>query len=196
MAPLPRSCGSCSLCCKVMRIDELDKPMGAWCRHFKAGVGCGIHGSHPQPCRVFQCMWLISPTMPDQVRPDRSKVVITLEDGGAHIIARADPADPGAWRREPIHGQLRRWATDSWFKGRTIWAMVDRRTWLIAPDRDIDLGETDDHAITTYQQAPDGTISVTILPRLAGGGTYDLAAVQAAIDAGHGRRVLSQPDGR
>jgi hypothetical protein len=164
MSTSSRACGSCSLCCKVMRIDELQKPMGAWCGHFRAGVGCGIHGSHPHPCQVFQCMWLISPTMPDAVRPDRCKVVLTIDDGGARIVARADPSAPQAWRREPVYGQLKRWATVSWFKDRTLWAMVNRHTWLIAPDRDIDIGETADDDVITYEQALDGAITVTIAP--------------------------------
>jgi hypothetical protein len=145
-----------------MGIDELDKPAGAWCQHFKAGVGCSIHGSHPPTCQGFRCMWLISPTMPDQVRPDRCKVVLTLEGGDANIVAHADPDDPTAWRRDPIHGQLRRWAADYWFKDRTVWAKVNEHTWLIAPDRDIDLGEIDEHAPVTYEQTPDGTITVKV----------------------------------
>jgi hypothetical protein len=164
MSTSPRSCGSCSLCCKVMEIKELDKPAGAWCPHFKAGAGCRIYGAHPGSCRAFQCMWLISPGMPETVRPDRCKVVLVMEDGGSNIIARADPGDPGAWRREPIHSQLRRWAADYWFKGRTIWAVVDKHTWLIAPDQDIDLGDVDNRSHTTYEQASDGTITVTVLP--------------------------------
>jgi hypothetical protein len=179
-----------------MRIDELDKPMGAWCNHFKAGAGCTVYGFHPQSCRNFQCLWLISPTMPDAVRPDRCKVVMTIDDGGARIIARADPADPTAWRREPIHAQLRRWAADSWFKGRTIWAMVGTRMWLITPDRDIDIGETDERCPTAYQQAPDGTITVIVLPPLAEGEMYDPTALQAAVDAGRGQRFVSPPPRR
>jgi hypothetical protein len=162
MADPPRACGSCSLCCKVMGIDELDKPPGAWCPKFKAGAGCTIHGAHPASCRAFQCMWLISPAMPEEVRPDRCRVVLTLEHGGANIIAHADPADPQAWRRQPIHGQLRRWAADYWFKGRTVWAMVNEHAWLIAPDRDIDLGEIGLRSHTTFHQARDGTITVTV----------------------------------
>ena len=179
-----------------MGIDELDKPAGVWCSHFKAGAGCRIYGEHPPSCRAFQCMWLISPTMPDRVRPDRCKVVLTLEDGGANIIARVDPSDPGAWRREPIHSQLRRWAADSWFKDRTIWAVVGRRTWLIAPDRDIELGEMDVHSYTTYQQAPDGTITVTVLPPHAESRSHDPTAVQSALDAGEGRRFVIPPPAR
>jgi hypothetical protein len=179
-----------------MRIDELDKPMGAWCQHFKAGVGCSVYGFHPPSCQNFKCMWLISPTMPDAVRPDRCKVVLVIDEGGARIIARADPADPAAWRREPMHGQLRRWAADSWFKGRTIWAAVQKHTWLITPDRDIDVGETHERSPTVYTQAPDGTITVIILPPLPEGEEYDPAAVQAAVDAGEGRRVVSPRPGR
>jgi hypothetical protein len=175
-----------------MRVDELAKPMGRWCDHFKAGVGCGVHETRPPSCRNFQCLWTISPTMPDAVRPDRCKVVMTMDDGGRRIIARADPADPSAWRREPVHGQLRRWASDFWFKGRTIWAQAGQRMWLITPDRDIDIGETDERCPTAYQQAPDGTITVIVLPPLAEGADYDPAAAQAAIDAGEGRRVVSR----
>ena len=90
----PRTCGSCSLCCKILRIDELEKPMGSWCPHHKAGQGCTIYGSHPQSCRNYQCLWLISPTMPDSVRPDRSKVVLEVDNNGARILARCDPASP------------------------------------------------------------------------------------------------------
>ena len=122
--------------------------------------------------------------MPDQVRPDRCKVVVNLDDGDANIIAHADPADPGAWRREPIHGQLRRWAAAYWFKDRTIWAKVDEHAWLIAPDRHIDLGELPPRSFTRYEQAPDSTITGTILRALPGGRRYDPAAIQAAIDAG------------
>jgi hypothetical protein len=191
MSTPSRACGPCSLCCKVMRVDELQKPMGVWCRHVAKGSGCSIHGSHPHACGGFQCLWILSPTMPDAVRPDRSKVVMTIDDGGRRIIARADPGDPVAWRREPVHGQLRRWAADHWFKGRTIWAQAGQRMWLITPSRDIDIGETDERCPTAYQEAPDGTITVIVLPPQEQGAAFDPAAMQVAIDAGQGRRVVS-----
>jgi hypothetical protein len=175
-----------------MGIEELHKPAGAWCPNFKAGAGCGVYGAHPASCQAFRCLWMMSATMPDAVRPDRTKVVLTLEDGGANIVARTDPADPAAWRREPVHGQLRRWAADSWFTERSVWAVVGRQTWLIAPDRDIDLGEIDVRQRTTWEQTPDGTITVTVLPPLPGGAAYGPAAMQAALEAGKGKRVVSR----
>ena len=187
-----RTCGSCSLCCKVLRVDELHKPMGQWCAHFKAGVGHG-RAENPQALEATTGLWVRAmDRAADAVRPDRCKVVMTIDDGGHRIIARADPADPTAWRREPIHGQLRRWAADFWFKGRTIWAMVGTRMWLVTPDRDVDIGETDERCPTAYQQAPDGTITVIVLPPLPEGEAYDSVAVQAAVDAGEGRRVVSR----
>lgn len=30
-----RSCGACTFCCKVMMIEELQKPPGPWCEHRK-----------------------------------------------------------------------------------------------------------------------------------------------------------------
>jgi hypothetical protein len=188
--PPDRQCGSCSLCCKILRVDELDKPMDQWCGHFKSGQGCSIHGSHPQSCRNYHCMWIISPAMPQSARPDRSKVMFSLDDDGRRIIARADPDFPDAWRQNPIHGQLRAWAGAYWFKGRTIWAMVGKRMWLIAPDRDIDIGETDERSPTSYTQGPTGRIQVTILPPLPEGEDYDPEKAQAQLAAGEGRVVF------
>ena len=176
-----RTCGSCSLCCKVLKIEELQKPMGAWCPNFKAGSGCSVYGAHPPSCQTFQCLWLISPTMPDSARPDRCKVVLTIDDGGRRIIARADPAHPGAWRQQPLYGQLKHWAAEGWSKGRTIWAMVGRRMWLVAPGQDVDVGETDERSPLAYEQRPDGTIKVTVLPPLPEGEDYDPAAVNVAM---------------
>lgn len=176
-----KTCGSCSLCCKVLRVDELEKPMGVWCAHFKAETGCGIHGSHPPSCNNYQCLWILSPTMPDEVRPDRCKVVMTIDDGGHRIIARADPAHPNAWRQEPVYCQLKRWAKDYWFKGRGIWAMTGKHMWLITPDQDIDLGEPDERSPIGYAQGPDGSISVTIFPPVPEGVDFDPVAVKAVM---------------
>ena len=35
-----RECGSCSLCCKVYNVPEIEKPAGKWCRHCTPGKGC------------------------------------------------------------------------------------------------------------------------------------------------------------
>src|SRR5262245_15487060 len=51
-----RSCGECSLCCELLRIDSLAKPVGTWCPHCKPGKGgCVIYGEHPVECQRFIC---------------------------------------------------------------------------------------------------------------------------------------------
>jgi hypothetical protein len=57
-----RTCGACSLCCKVYSIAELNKPAGQWCPHLARGPGCTIYKSRPQDCRQFFCAWLLDPT--------------------------------------------------------------------------------------------------------------------------------------
>jgi hypothetical protein len=74
-----RQCGSCSLCCFVFAIKELDKPEKQWCRHCKPGKGCAIHGNHPDACQTFFCEWLIRP-IPDHWYPLKSRMVITFPE--------------------------------------------------------------------------------------------------------------------
>ena len=41
-----RTCGTCTLCCKVMAIAALKKPMNKWCEFCDKGAGCKIY---PEP---------------------------------------------------------------------------------------------------------------------------------------------------
>ncbi|MCI3951585.1 MAG: hypothetical protein K0R53_1082 [Burkholderiales bacterium] len=108
-----RTCGNCSLCCKLIAVREFNKAPGVWCAH--ARPGCKIYGKPERPasCGIFQCAWLerdpaTTPnklSLPDFLRPDRCHVVLTGLVGGAGIAAHVDPAYPIAWREGPI-GQL------------------------------------------------------------------------------------------
>jgi hypothetical protein len=42
-----RQCGDCTMCCKVLPIEELSKPAHQWCQHAKPGSGCAIYQSRP-----------------------------------------------------------------------------------------------------------------------------------------------------
>jgi Fe-S-cluster containining protein len=52
----PRACGDCTLCCKFMAIEELEKRAGAWCVHCEPGTGCRIYAQRPGECRTFDCL--------------------------------------------------------------------------------------------------------------------------------------------
>lgn len=55
-----RSCGSCTLCCRLPEIDEFAKPPDVACSHC-TGSGCAIYDGRPQVCRDFLCRWMTNP---------------------------------------------------------------------------------------------------------------------------------------
>ena len=87
---LKRVCEDCTLCCKVMAIDELEKPAGTWCQHCKAGSGCKIYAERPTECQTFNCLWLIDERLGPHWKPNRSKVVLTTSEDGLEIGATPD----------------------------------------------------------------------------------------------------------
>lgn len=126
-----------------MGVSELEKPGGVLCVHARAGKGCGIYETRPAGCRAFECVWLMDPEMPHRFRPDQTKVVLDLDHEGARLLARCDPANPLAWRRQPMYGALKGYAQDHWGSGKIVMAVAGRRAWVITPREDIDLGEID-----------------------------------------------------
>src|SRR5260370_34303074 len=74
-----RGCGTCSLCCKVLPVRELDKPAGRWCVHSVRGGGCGVHSSRPQACRQFFCSWRLDPNLGPEWKPEVSPFVLSAD---------------------------------------------------------------------------------------------------------------------
>lgn len=100
-APVPRTCGSCTLCCKLVAVPETGKPVGSWCPSCVAGAGCGIHAVRPRSCRNFECFWLMDEGFPEDLRPDRAGVVVAFNDDAGSAVLHVDPDRPDAWRQEP-----------------------------------------------------------------------------------------------
>ena len=104
-----RACGECSLCCKVMKIEELEKPVGRWCPHCRPGQGgCSIYSGRPPSCRSFACAWLQG-ALPLEQRPDTTKVVFT-ESAAGWVAVHVDESFPDAADREPVAGQIQKLA--------------------------------------------------------------------------------------
>ncbi|MEM9305075.1 MAG: hypothetical protein AAGE01_23395 [Pseudomonadota bacterium] len=79
-----RDCETCSACCKVTRVRELDKPAGKWCQHCEpGGRGCTIYETRFEVCKTYKCFWLTDTTvLPNDARPDRSKIMFDLQPPG------------------------------------------------------------------------------------------------------------------
>lgn len=115
---MPRECGTCALCCKLLPVKELDKPPSKWCTHARPGAQrpCTIYSERPRTCKVWSCVWLTNDDSgPALRRPDQSHYVIdpapdfvgrtlTMRDGSTQteripvIQVWCDPNYPDAWR--------------------------------------------------------------------------------------------------
>jgi hypothetical protein len=151
-----RSCGTCTLCCKVLGVLALQKPEGTWCQHCITGRGCGIYETRPEECRSFGCLWLSDPNFPAALKPERSKVVFFLADGGAQVGAMVDPGQPNAWRAPEIYGLLKRMAGLAVPLGRQIVVHVKGQMTAIMPDRDVPLGPFQPGKRLVYRNVNEG----------------------------------------
>lgn len=68
-----RTCGSCTLCCTLVPVKELNKEAGMKCASSRS-TGCKIYPSRPRSCRVWSCRWLLGDA--DLPRPDRAGYVV------------------------------------------------------------------------------------------------------------------------
>jgi uncharacterized protein len=106
-----RTCGTCTLCCRLPEIDHFDKPADAWCTHCVAEQGCSIYSRRPTVCRDFLCRWMTDETLGDEWDPARSHMMIYAQ--GQQITVLADPDRPDLWRREPYINQLQAWSANA-----------------------------------------------------------------------------------
>lgn len=140
-----RSCGSCSMCCKLYDIPEAQSVAGKWCRHCAPGKGCAIHETRPEVCRKFFCGWMVSAGLGPEWKPERAKLIIRLipAEGAALCVAvDVDEGFPAAWQRPGIHAKLKRIAASP---GEVIVRVnIGRRRIVVLPDRDVDVGVVGD----------------------------------------------------
>jgi hypothetical protein len=154
------------MCCKLLGVPELDKPVSQWCVHCKPGRGCDAYDERPHTCRIFSCLWLTDPIMPEAFRPDRVKVVLGSTNPRV-INVFCDPADPLAWRRQPIYSALKQRVADL---SRPVIMCVRSGThmWVMSSSQELDAGHVDPLADLRFDPAPGGGVKVVVLPARAG----------------------------
>ena len=94
-------CGACTLCCRLLRVDELRKLGGTACRELRKAPlppGCGIHATRPPICRAYACLWLTG-GLDEADRPDRLGAILDVATEGGVTRLRVHEAEPGAYER-------------------------------------------------------------------------------------------------
>lgn len=153
-----RSCQDCTLCCKLLRIDELAKPRHEWCAHCAIGKGCNIYEERPAPCRAFYCGWLINDWLGAHWQPARSRMMITAE--GARLVIHVDPGRLDAWRKEPFYSEIKKWAAAAARRRGQVILWQGKEPIAILPDREKRLGPIRDgqFIVTTETRGPSGPV--------------------------------------
>lgn len=136
-----RECGSCSLCCKLIAVVELNKPEGVWCSHCEPGKArCLIYDSRPPSCQGFHCGWLQSTEFGPEWRPTTSKMVFATEGDGNRLTLYVDPSFPTNWRKEPYYSQLGNLAIHMAQQQKQLLVRINDRAIVLLPNREVDLG--------------------------------------------------------
>ena len=101
-------------------------------------------------------MWLANPSFPDELKPERSKLVFVLEAEGNRIVAYCDPGWPLAWKEAANYRMLKNMAIKSAEKGRQVIVSLREYYTAILPDRDVRLGMVKPGQRIVYREAGAG----------------------------------------
>jgi hypothetical protein len=135
-----KSCGTCTLCCKLFDVDWLEKPKpaGRWCHHCQPGRGCAIWQNVPARCADYYCVWRLDPALGPEWKPERARFIMTHAHQDAPLALVLDPGAPDAHRREPYASKLRETAlTHLNGRGSTIVVFYGQRRALLMPDGEV-----------------------------------------------------------
>jgi hypothetical protein len=124
-----KACAECSLCCKVLEIEEFAKPAGDLCEHCLHGQGCAVYEDRPQVCHDYECLWKGDRTLGPQLRPDRVGTILMEDPDSDEYRAVCDPAKPMAWRNPLIFKHLVAMAK----AGRIVVAKAGVKAWRVHP---------------------------------------------------------------
>ena len=117
------------MCCKVLEIEEFDKPPGPFCVFCVAGGGCTNYEGRPDVCRSFECLWKGDRGLAQTLRPDRVGTILMEDADSDDYLAVCDPAKPFAWRTPMVFNHLVLIAKS----GRTVLAKAGTKAWRIHP---------------------------------------------------------------
>lgn len=128
-------CGDCTLCCTLLPIKEMKSPAGKTCIACRNNK-CNIYNTRPQECKDFKCLWLTSPVLGEDLRPDKCGVMFELcpeEKTVIALIARKN------WKKENTKLLINQMLHD----GYIVWIIDGKAKHLLLPE---DVSEETAHA--------------------------------------------------
>ena len=135
-----RSCDGCTMCCKLLDIDVLEKPRGQWCPHCDRKRGCKIYEERPEPCRTFYCGYRRIKDLGEDWKPSNAKFLVNYESAHNRIAIHVDPDRPDVWKREPFHSIIRQWAAHAESEGGTLVVWTGRNVTVVSRTKVFELG--------------------------------------------------------
>jgi hypothetical protein len=136
-----RTCHGCTLCCKLLSIEELEKPPLTWCAICDAKTGCKDYAGRPTECRDFYCGYLLDPALDERWKPSSCKLVVSFEEHAKAVVILVDPTRHDAWRKEPFHSQIRQWALAAAPEQGQVVVWQGNTKIVVPPESEMDLGE-------------------------------------------------------
>lgn len=154
-----RSCDGCTMCCKLLSIEVLEKPRSIWCSHCDKKRGCKIYEERPVACRTFFCGWRRIADLDERWKPSQSKFLINYEAAHKRIAIHVDTDRLGAWRQEPYHGTIMQWARTAEAQGGSVVVWTGRNVTVVSANGDFDLGNLrDDQFILPVERPVPGGV--------------------------------------
>jgi uncharacterized protein len=109
-----RTCSGCTLCCSLLGIVELKKPVFTICKHCIIGKGCKIYEVRPQTCAGFLCSYRTSAGLPEHWNPKVCGMVLHREASGETDILSIICSNSAKhrWKQEPYWSDIKKMAAD------------------------------------------------------------------------------------
>jgi hypothetical protein len=103
-----RECGTCTKCCEGYLFGSAHGKqftLGKPCHFVTKDKGCGIYKDRPEnPCKSFQCAWLVNKDIPEWLKPDQVNAMFVF--GWKNDIPYLDLVEAGA----KLDSQVLTWA--------------------------------------------------------------------------------------
>src|SRR5262245_37397574 len=101
-----RSCDGCTLCCKLLPVEALNKPRTVLCSHCTSGVGCGIYEQRPSECQDFYCEYRLNSELGEEWKPLTAHMLVMVESRARRVHVMVDEGHYDIWRTEPYYSQI------------------------------------------------------------------------------------------